>query len=249
MPAKIFEVEGIGRLQIYKRRNNRSIRLSLSSKGEVRVSLPHYLPYQAALSFAKTHKGWIEKHRPASSSLLKSGDRIGKAHQLRFKVVDSSRIRISVKNSEITVHMPQGVDAFSKQAQLAAERGAKKALKLEAETLLPQRLHSLASKYEFKFNSVQVRQLSSKWGSCSQNHDITLNYYLMQLPWQMIDYVLIHELVHTEFLSHGKDFWQRFESILPEAKKIRKLLKTYRTEVISSTLRSSSNTVLTEDGL
>lgn len=239
MPAKIFEVDGIGRLQIYKRRNNRSIRLSMSNNGEVRVSLPHYLSYQAALNFAKTHKDWIEKHRPLPSALLKSGDRIGKAHALVFKDTSSSRSQTTVKRSEVIVHVPYDLAITDKQVQSAAKRGAKKALKLEAETLLPQKLRSLADKHGFRFKSIKVKQLKSKWGSCSQKHEIILNYYLMQLPWQMIEYVLIHELVHTEFLSHGQDFWQRFEAILPNAKKLRKQLKSYKTEVVSSSLDHS----------
>jgi predicted metal-dependent hydrolase len=53
----------------------------------------------------------------------------------------------------------------------------------------------------------------------------------MQLPWDLIDYVLLHELVHTEHLHHGAGFWQRFDQVLPGAKQKRKALRAYKPSV------------------
>jgi predicted metal-dependent hydrolase len=75
---------------------------------------------------------------------------------------------------------------------------------------------------------VQIRKLTARWGSCSSAKVITLSYYLMQLPWPLIDYVLLHELSHTEHMNHGSDFWGKFESVLPGAKVLRKEIRTYK---------------------
>ncbi len=48
----------------------------------------------------------------------------------------------------------------------------------------------------------------------------------MMVPWELIDYVLIHELVHTKYLNHGADFWGALEQIMPDYKERRKQLKT-----------------------
>jgi hypothetical protein len=50
----------------------------------------------------------------------------------------------------------------------------------------------------------------------------------MQLPWQLIDYVLLHELTHTKHLNHGDDFWQEFLRHEPAAKALRKIIKTHK---------------------
>lgn len=235
MPAKIVELEAIGTVQLYKRRGSRSIRLSFDSKGQVRVSLPTWAPYQAAIKFTQERAGWIEKHRPAVKSAYRNGERIGKAHRLVF-IADTKvkTAQVHLVGTEIIVKYPLVLAAKNNKVQAAAERGAKKALQEEADSLLPQRLQTLAAAHSFNFRSVTVKQLKSKWGSCNQNHEITLNYYLMQLPWELIDYVLIHELVHTEYLNHSEAFWKRFEAILPGAKKIRKQLKMYKTTVVQS---------------
>ncbi|MDB5182982.1 MAG: hypothetical protein JWO47_766 [Candidatus Saccharibacteria bacterium] len=233
MPGKEYDIAGIGSVTVLKRRGSKSIRMSFGSKGEVRVSIPSWVPYQAGASFARDRADWIAEHQPTPTRLFSSGDRIGKAHHMTLSpdaVVKSTQVRL--KGSEIVVKYPGKLNFDDPLVQTAAERGAKKALRGEGERLLPQRLRLLAEEHNFDFRSITVKQLKTKWGSCNQNHEITLNYYLMQLPWHLIDYVLIHELVHTEHLNHSDGFWQRFEEALPGAKKIRKELKAYKTSVI-----------------
>ncbi len=235
MPAKVVELEDIGTLHLYKRHGSRSIRMSFDNNGNLRISLPYWVPYKAALDFALQRKSWIEKHRPEPKAHFKQGERIGKAHRLNF-IADTSvkTAHVRLTTGQIVIKHPAAMSETSSKVQAAADRGAKKALQKEAETLLPQRLHALADTHGFRFRTVTVKQLKTKWGSCDQNRQITLNYYLMQLPWQLIDYVLLHELTHTEHLNHGEAFWERFEEVLPGAKQIRKQLKSYKTFVVQS---------------
>ncbi len=235
MAAKLVELENIGPVELSKRRGNRNIRLSFSRNGNVRVSLPYWLPYQAGLQFVLQRQDWILAHRPKQMELLGDGDRIGKAHRLRF-TFDHSTMKPTVRLSgnNINVILPLNVTMASAAAQQAAGRGAIRALKKEAGQLLPQRLALLATKHNFSYQSVSIKRLSSRWGSCSNKQDISLNLFLMQLPWHLIDYVLVHELVHTEYLNHSPDFWQRFASVVPHPKSLRKELKHYPTTVKST---------------
>lgn len=235
MAQKIVEIAEIGIITLTKRKGNSHIRLSFSRDGSVRISLPYYVPYQAGINFARSRLDWIQKHRPVESTSLSDGDRIGKAHRLKInKATDVSTARVRLKDNTVVVSCPVDTPTTHISVQKAAERGALKALKREADQLLPQRLRELANKYGFTYRSVTTKRLSSRWGSCSQNKEIILNTYLMQLPWDLIDYVIIHELTHTEHLNHGGGFWERFEQVLPNAKKRRKLLKTYRTAILPS---------------
>ncbi len=234
MSSKDVELDGIGLVRIIKRRGSRTIRLTFDEKGDVRVSIPYWIPFSSGVAFAKERKEWIIKHRPERGRLFASGDKIGKAHHMTIEGSPVyTTVQVRLKGSEILVKHPSSKAANDPSVQAAAERGAKKALLKEGNRLLPQRLSILAEQHGFRFRSVTVKQLKTKWGSCNQNHEITLNYYLLQLPWNLIDYVLIHELVHTEHLNHSEAFWQRFEQALPGAKKIRKELRTYKTSVIA----------------
>jgi predicted metal-dependent hydrolase len=233
MAEKQFELEGIGTVRVLKRRGSRSIRMSFASNGDVRVSIPAWAPFNSGLKFALERQGWLQKHKPASTAPYQEGMRIGKAHRLYFiKSPSGTKPSVRVTPIKIRITYPITASIFDKDVQAAAERGAKKALSAEATHLLPQRLRDLATAHGFSFRSVHVKQLKTRWGSCDQNRDIILNYYLMQLPWNLIDYVLLHELTHTEHLNHSEDFWARFDQALPGARQIRKQLKPYRTSVL-----------------
>ena len=76
--------------------------------------------------------------------------------------------------------------------------------------------------------------MTSRWGSCDQQHNIVLNLFLMQLPWELIDYVLVHELAHTQVLRHGPDFWQLMERLLPDCRSLRRRMRDHQPVLDSS---------------
>jgi len=230
MPIKQFEVTELGIVYVYKRRGAKSIRLSVNSDGKIRVTMPTWLPYQAGLAFAQQKKSWLQSH--SHRPLLKDGDRIGKYHTLKMIAkpeVLTAKTRLT--DTEAIVNYPPSLTPA--QLQLAAHAVAKRAAKAEGERLLPQRLKDLAAKHGFSYNQVTIRHLKSRWGSCSSQQNITLNYYLMQLPWELIDYVLVHELAHTRELNHSAAFWQTVGDYVPDYKARRSQLKNYQPSLLT----------------
>lgn len=224
MATKVVEIPEIGSVTLYKRRGNRSLRLSVAADGEIRVSLPTWVPYLAGEQFARSKLEWILAHRRMSTGKgLRDGQPIGKAHRLSFvPVTHAKKVATRLQQNQIQVFHPAGTDSTHPQVQKAAQAAAIRALRKEAETLLPQRLRALAERTGFTYNSVDVKQLKSRWGSCSHQKHITLNLFLMQLPWRLIDYVLLHELTHTKVMRHGPPFWAELEKHVPRAKQLRK---------------------------
>ena len=226
MAQKIINIDGIGEVLFVKRRGAKSIRLSITADNAIRASMPPWVPYQAAISFVGTRKDWIDTHRQVKN-IFRDGDLIGKSHRLKFIETDVDAIRTRVNSTEIRVTIGKNHDYQSKTVQDAVKKAAMRAIKQEGEALLPRRLRELAIKYNFEFKSVELKRLKARWGSCSHKKEITLNIFLMQLPWHLIDYVLVHELVHTKVLHHGPDFWKEFSRCLPDAKSRRKELKGF----------------------
>lgn len=237
MAVKQVTLAGIGAVTLYKRRGNRSLRLSIGADGEVRVSMPHWLPYQAGAQFAVSRAPWIEQHRPKSSGLLQHGHAIGKAHHLYFEASPTAaKVTTRVAGSAIRITHPVQLSRLHESVQQAAQRASLRALKQEAEALLPRRLRDMAAHHGYRFASVQVKQLKSRWGSCSSQQEITLNLFLMQLPWHLIDYVLLHELAHTRVMQHGAPFWQEMAAHLPAAKMLRKEIGLHQPMLVSKAL-------------
>lgn len=228
MSQKKVLIPEIGEVVLARRRGSRHLRLSITAKGVVRVGMPHWTPYAAGIAFVRERADWVNKHRIKHQVTdFKNGDRIGKAHVVNItQDVSITKTTSRITPTEIVVKSPY--PAGHPAVQDKAKEAAGRALKKEAETLLPQRLKDLASRHGFKYRTVKIRSLTSRWGSCSTHKDITLSYYLMQLPWNLIDYVLLHELVHTEHMNHSAAFWQRLEELLPGARKMRRLVNTHK---------------------
>jgi len=133
-----------------------------------------------------------------------------------------------VQANIITITHPAHLSVTDSDLQKLAESASIRALRVQAEQLLPTRLRSLAQQHNFRYSSVAIKRLKSRWGSCDQQKQIVLNLFLMQLPWQCIAYVILHELVHTALLHHGPDFWQKMQAVLPDVKHRRKQMRQYQ---------------------
>lgn len=83
---------------------------------------------------------------------------------------------------------------------------------------LVRRLAQLAEAHGFAYNRVVVRNQKTRWGSCSHKNNISLNINMVHLPGELIDYILLHELVHTRIKSHGRRFWDTLAQYLPRAR-------------------------------
>lgn len=97
----------------------------------------------------------------------------------------------------------------------------------EAKSKLIRRLHVLAQENGFDFGRVFIRNQKTLWGSCSGRNNINLNRKLAVLPDDLIDYVILHELVHTRIKNHSREFWEELEKYVRDAKSQRKKLKNF----------------------
>lgn len=227
MATKQVEIEGIGTVSIYKRRGVTSVRLSIAADNKIRVTIPAWAPFKMGVDFARTKQAWIQlKQQPRTT--LQDGQQIGKAHRLRFVTTTGARPTSRLRGNEIFVGVPPGMTHADEATQDTARRAAIRALKAEAEMLLPQRIAALAKQYGFAYHSVMIKQMKGRWGSCSHQKDIVFNCFLMQLPWELIDYVVMHELVHTRIMAHGEPFWTEVAKYVPHLTAIRKKMRTYQ---------------------
>ncbi|MFC1873427.1 M48 family metallopeptidase [Chloroflexota bacterium] len=97
--------------------------------------------------------------------------------------------------------------------------------KPDARRRLKDRLFHLAKEHGFLCNNVSIREQRTRWGSCSNKNNISLNLKLVLLPQEFIDYVMLHELVHTRIHNHSKNFWAELDRHTGNGKDMAKRLK------------------------
>ena len=98
----------------------------------------------------------------------------------------------------------------------------------KARKKLVRRLDELAARYGFSYNRVFVRNQKTRWGSCSVKNNINLNVNLVNLPGELLDYVILHELMHTRIKNHGNTFWKEMDLLMGNVRQLDKELNRYK---------------------
>lgn len=99
------------------------------------------------------------------------------------------------------------------------------ALLAMAKSVLPQKTEAFARLMGASYSGVKITSAKKRFGSCSSRNSICYSKYLMRYPENAIDYVVVHELAHTFHHDHGKAFYEKIASVLPDYKKREAILK------------------------
>ena len=231
----MIEDAELGKIEFVASDRAKHIRVRILSNG-LKVSLPSKASKEDALKFIQSiRKKLIQKQEKLEKGLEKSNILISENTQLQtltFKVEvnakDRNNIFFTLKNGILNIEFPTGTDCLDKQSQEHFWNGITYFMRKEAKRLLPSRTKQLADKYGFTFSDVKIQSSKSRWGSCSHAQSINLSLYLMLLPSELVDYVILHELCHTKEMNHGANFWIWMDRVTDKkSKELRAQLKNY----------------------
>lgn len=228
MPS--FEDKEFGKVVVRRSARARSMKASIAPTGELRISLPSYVPIFMAKRMVTSSRTDIRKLFAARPKLnIHDGMSIGKSHCLHIR----NGIAYSLKRNgqQIVLTVKNENELLSPSVIEDVRTAIILALRKEAKAHLPRRIEHLAKTNSFSYTSLRFTHASSRWGSCNQHKAISLNIALMNLPFELIDYVLIHELAHTKHMNHSKEFWDEVARVDTYYKTHRKLLKNYSPHV------------------
>lgn len=235
MTEKIIHFDGVG--DILFRHSGRARHLSISVRpfAGARVSVPIGMSYNSAIRLVTEKKLWIKQHLDKMKEFEKqqtmfdeNSGYCSKYHKLDLRKADRENISVRISKGKINVVYPTEQNSDSKEVQTAIRTGIERALKVEAKQFLPDKAKALAVKFDFNYNNLALKNIKSRWGSCSKKKNINLSIHLMRLPDHLIDYVILHELVHTIHHNHSKHFWAMLDKVTGSAKTLDKELRKYR---------------------
>ena len=109
----------------------------------------------------------------------------------------------------------------------AREMTLKAIARTAAHDELVPRLHELAARHGLKVARVSIRNQRSRWGSCARSGHIALNFRLVQMPDEVRDYVLVHELMHLRRMDHSPAYWRLVSDACPRYREARQWLRTH----------------------
>jgi predicted metal-dependent hydrolase len=189
--------------------------LRVKPDGSLRVTVPRGGTRAEALQFVERHLHWVlqerlrvaERHASVEwghgSALLLDGSPV--------------TIRVAPGSHAGTQSVTYGARRFDAPTEATDLRPYVEAdLRTLARETLPARLHELAAGHGLCVARVTIRNQRSRWGSCSRNGTIALNFRLVQMPPAVRDYVLLHELMHLKQQNHGPRFWKLVAAVCPD---------------------------------
>ena len=183
---------------IIKKSRRKTLSLNVNEFGNIIVKAPLNYPNEKIYEFVKLKENWIRKHQNSISEFNHTySDVIQKKKGLIFNKI----VDISSNFKKILIDISY--------------------------EYLPKRLKYLAEKFSFYYSAVKIKNYKSRWGACDKNHNIYLNYKLVMLDKDLIDYVLIHELCHTKFFNHKSEFHGLLKSFFENEFNYKKRLKKF----------------------
>ena len=108
-----------------------------------------------------------------------------------------------------------------------------KALREQARVLVTQRVQHYAPLVGVSYNQITIRTQHTRWGSCSSKGNLNFNCLLALVPWEVLDYVVVHELCHRKEMNHSDRFWNEVARTIPDYKSRKQWLKDHGASLIS----------------
>lgn len=226
MTSQIIDEE-FGTISVRRNARATAIRLRIMPDGRLRASLPLYAPLFLVKRLVKSSRDELRKilSEHQKDMIFTDGMQIGKSHSLIVRPTHATDPTTTRHGQQIIIHLPASM-ALDHPAVIKNIRSVvQQVLRIEAKSYLPKRLAFLAAKHGFSYEKVRFSHAGGRWGSCSSNGTISLNIALMKLPFELIDYVLVHELSHTVEMNHSASFWKLVEQGDPNFKTNRRRLK------------------------
>ena len=199
------------------RSSRKTIALIIQRDGTLTVRAPLRMSESRIRAFVETHTDWIIKNKtkirtavPLSPKRYAEDETflfLGQSYPL--KIVPRQRLRLDFDGHTFKI---------AKSALPIAEEVFKKWYKKQAALLLSERVHIQVKKHGFRYQRIRISSARTRWGSCSSTGALSFTYRLMMTPLDVVDYVVVHELVHTQVKNHSKIFWSRVGEILPDYK-------------------------------
>ncbi|MEN3811753.1 SprT family zinc-dependent metalloprotease [Chromobacterium piscinae] len=206
------------------RRSRQSIGIKVSG-GVVELIAAPGVSQQRLHQVLQQRYDWIVGHVLRQRSHLEAGEQLSSlallGEPLTIRLTGGARKAARREGGELLVAGVADGDAAALKAVLA------KFLKREAAMLFPGRLSLLAAHCRRKPSGLQLSSARTRWGSCSADGRIRLNWRLAQAPLAVVDYVTAHELAHLEHMNHSPAFWAETERLCPGWRDARRWLRQH----------------------
>lgn len=216
----------------FKRLHRRSVSAKIRRDGVIEVRAPLLYRESDMLAFLNQHKRWIFNHLDR----LQNADNQQKKYisseihyylgkQYTLQVVQSNKNAVSIEGNSLVISC-KNIENLENPDFLETllNKWYRERAKVVFNELLPPIIEKFR-KYNVEPAKISIRDMRSRWGSCSRKGSISLNLQLIKLNENCIRQVMVHEMCHLVYFNHQAGFYSLMEEMMPDWKKWKKELK------------------------
>ena len=230
---KVLRIQDL-EIKLKKSFKAKNISIKIKPFEGVLVTLPMLVSFKIAEDFVKTKINWInkildkvQKQEQLHTFFSANNSFKTRSHLVNIISTELSKNTVHIENSNVKVLISKKLSISSEENQIYIRNIILEIWRKEAKEYLPKRVEALAIDHDFNYQKLTIKNTKTRWGSCSFDNNINLSLHLMRISNKLIDYVILHELVHTKVKNHSSKFWETLEKHCPNSKILDKELKKY----------------------
>ena len=210
------------------RKRRKTISLQISDKSELVITAPHFTPISEINRFVQEKQNWIDKAiQKHKEALIKNKAKeyvngeyfyyLGEAYPLEVFFEPLENEGVLLWNNNFYLNAQENKDLRKHYFVLWYKKKARK--------YISERVDFFSRMLKLQPGSLRITSAESRWGSCSEDNNLAFSFRLIMARPEVIDYVVVHELMHIKEKNHSAGFWRLVESVMPQYKLLRRWLK------------------------
>ena len=211
---------------IRSKRRRKTISLHIKEDGRIVIYVPQHTPKTEIETFIKEKQSWIVEKLSENEKRIKEAEKTFLPGEKFLYLGEWFPLEIhESSNKKPPLKLSFGKFILDKDRLEEARDLFIHWYKREAKEKIEGRLHYFSNRLQLFPKGLKITSAKYRWGSCSRDSRLSFSWKIIMAPLSVIDYVLIHELVHIKEKNHSKRFWTYLETILPDYRKHRFWLK------------------------
>jgi len=199
------------------RSKRKTVGLYIDRDGRLIVRAPRHAPRALIDAFVQEKEAWIlEKQTLARRMAEQNQPRQFKDGETFLYLGESYPLAIVSRQTKPLVF--NAGFHLRRDAQPRAAALFETWYRQQARQVIGERLAWYAQEHDFQYNKIRIGGARTRWGSCSTTGTLSFPWRLVMAPLEMIDYVVVHELVHTRVRNHSPAYWDALAVIMPDYK-------------------------------
>lgn len=192
------------------RSKRRTVALIINPDATLTVRAPIKTPISYIEDLVNKKNSWIEK---------KVKEIISRPQQIEREFVNGEGFNYLGENYKLKITNVSSITLgeylfFPKSRKQNIKEEIINWYKQQSGKIIKSRVDWYAKNIGLNYSSIKISNAQKRWGSCGKNNSLTFNWRLIMAPLQIIDYVVVHELLHIDEKNHSRRFWNKVKAIL-----------------------------------